>query len=243
MSASESIGVTPENIPKIKVKELVEDMLLKSSILAFVDFRDLMTSNPNFSYFSVVSKLIKSALQKHESKIPLFKTSRIYVKPGQNDYTFVDNFDLFLDCKIQEKYTTLIPKVSPYSADSSLLHARRSWVYDRPVLKRMYIQGQIDVEYMTYYPNIIKEDEESKDFTDDSYIYYMSLYEGPSSDLLFKRQFYYEVVNYLKGVKNNLRYPDMPIELLQGIDEEYSILQSDLQEAYRKNSSYGRLYR
>lgn len=236
-------GITPHNIPKLSVKELVNDMLLKSSILAFVDFKDIMVANPNFTYYSIVSKLVRAALQKYEAKIPFYKRSRIYIQPGTRDYTFIDNFSAFLDCKIQERYVTLIPKVSPYSADHSLLHARRSWVYERPSLKNMYIDGSIDVEYMTYYPVVIKEDKESDDFTDDSYIYYMSLYEGPSKDLIFKRQFYYEVITYLKGVKNNLRYPDMPIELLQGVDEEYSILQSELQESYRKHSTYGKLYR
>jgi hypothetical protein len=243
MSTEADKVYTPSNtaIPRIPVKELIKDMLLQSSILAFIDFEELMIANPNFSYFEVMSRMVRLALERHERVCPLYKRSTIYI--NGNSYEFRDNFKAFLDGKVTENYVTLIPKVSPYSLDTSLLHTRRAWTYNKPIMNNVYNLGIVDIDYIASYPVIMKEDKESKDFTDDSNIYYMSMYGGTSSDGMFKRQFYYQVLNYLKGVKNNLRYPDMPIELLQGIEEEYQILQSELQEFYRRVNSHGRLYR
>lgn len=234
-------SVEVDNIPKILIKDLIKDMLLQSSILAFVDFKDLMISNPNFSYFEVMSRLIRIALETHERVCPLYKRSRLYL--AENTYTFRDTFDAFLECKIKEDFVTLIPKTTPYSLDTSLLHTRRSWLYERPILKNVHNLGLTEIDYITSYPVRMAEHKENKDFTDNSAIYYIDMYGGKTEDAMFKRQFYLQVLTYLKGVKNNLRYPDMPLELLQGIEEEYSLLSQELQEFYRKSATHGRLYR
>lgn len=235
----QSIEVT--NIPHIKIKDLIKDMLLQSSLLAFVDFKDIMLANPNFSYYEVMSRLVRLALEAHEAVCPLYKRSRVFI--NGSTYTFKDNFDAFLDCKIKEDFVTLIPKTTPYNVDTSLLHTRRSWLYEKPVLKNVYNLGVIDIDYITNYPVRMSESPETKDFTDESAIYYMDMYGAKTEDAKFKRQFYLQVITYLKGVKNNLRYPDMPMELLQGIEEEYQYVSQELQEFYRKSATHGRLYR
>ena len=234
-------SIEVENIPHIKIKDLIKDMLLQSSLLAFVDFKDIMLANPNFSYYEVMSRLVRLALEAHEAVCPLYKRSRIFI--NGSTYTFRDNFDAFLDCKIKEDFVTLIPKTTPYNVDTSLLHTRRSWLYEKPVLKNVYNLGVIDIDYITNYPVRMKESPETKDFTDDSAIYYMDMYGAKTEDAKFKRQFYLQVITFLKGVKNNLRYPDMPMELLQGIEEEYQYVSQELQEFYRKSATHGRLYR
>jgi hypothetical protein len=230
-----------EDIPKISLKELVKDTILQSSILAFIDFEELMVVNPKFSYFEVVGRLVRLAIEAHEKVCPLFKRSTIFI--DGSSYLFKDTFGAFIDGKITENYAILVPKVSPHALDTSLLHTRRSWNYNKPLMDNVYNLGLVECDYITSYPLVMKEDKETKDFTEDSFIYYMPLYAGTSADSVFKRQFYYQVLVYLKGVRNNLRYPDMPIELLQGIDEDYNILQSELQEFYRKAGTHGKLYR
>ena len=187
------------------------------------------------------SVALRKALEEHEKVCPLYRRSRIFI--NSDSFKFVDNFQAFLDCIITEDYLTLIPKATPYSLASSMLHTRRSWIYDKPLMKNVYNVGLVDCDYITYYPKVLKEDKESKDFTEDSAIYFMDIDGSKSEDVIFKDQFYYQLLTYLKGIKNNLRYPDMPIELMQGIDEEYQILQSKLQEFYRKCATHGRLYR
>jgi hypothetical protein len=235
--------ITPDHIsiPKMSVKELIKDTILQSSLLAFIDFEELMVVNEKYSYCDVMSRLIRLSLESHEKSCPLIKRSTIYI--NGHSYEFTNTFQGFLDGKITENFATLIPRVSPFSLDTSLLHTRRAWTYNRPWLNNVYNLGVVDIDYIASYPVIMKEEKESKDFTKDSAIYYMSLYDGSSADSLFKRQFYYQVLIYLKGVKNNLRYPDIPIELMNGIDEDYQILQQELLERYRKMTTHGRLYR
>lgn len=243
MSTEEDKIYTPSHItiPRLPIKDLIKDTMLQSSILAFIDFEELMVVNEKYSYYDVMSRLIRLALEAHEKHCPLIKRSTIYI--NGNSYEFKDTFKGFLDGKITENYATLIPKVSPFNLDTSLLHTRRAWTYNKPIMNNVYNLGVVDVDYITSYPVIMDEDKETKDFKEGSAIYYIDLYGGTSADALFKRQFYYQVLIYLKGVKNNLRYPDMPIELMQGIDEDYQILQSELQERYRKITTHGRLYR
>lgn len=234
---------TPSHItiPKLPIKDLIKDTLLQSSVLSFIDFKELMVVNDNYSYFDVLSRLVRLAIENHEKSCPLYKRSTIFIQG--NTYEFRDTFNAFLDGKITENYATLVPKVSPYALDTSLLHTRRAWRYNKPFLTNVYNLGVVECDYIASYPVIMREDKESKNFTEDSAIYYIPLYGGTSQDSMFKRQFYYQVLVYLKGVKNNLRYPDMPIELLQGIDEDYQILQNELVEFYRKVSSHGKLFR
>lgn len=243
MNDNENTLYTPTHvtIPRMYINDLIKDTILQSSILAFIDFQELMVVNNNFSYFDVMSRLVRLALEQHEKVCPLFKRSSIFI--NGNTYEFRDTFHAFLDGKITENYATLIPKVSPHALDTSLLHTRRAWTYNKPVMSNVYNLGQVEIDYIASYPVIMKEDKENKTFTKDSAIYYIPMYQGTSADSMFKRQFYYQVLVYLKGVKNNLRYPDMPLELLQGIDEDYQILQGELTEFYRRVGSHSKLFR
>lgn len=233
-------SITIDNIPKLPIKDLIDDTIMQSAILALIDFRDLISVNPNFTYTKVMKKLVIQALEKFEKVCPLFKRSKCYFQG--NDYEFVDNFKAFIDGTVTEEFANLLPR-SVYNIDTSLLHTRRSWRYDRPIMRGTYNMGLVYVDYLASYPWVMEENEEKNDFTDDSCIYYIPLYGGNSQDAAFKKQFYYEVLTYMKAIKNNLRYPDMPIELMQGIDEEYQIIQQELVEFYRKCASHGKLYR
>lgn len=235
------VGPTKDEIPKIRIKDLISEIVTLSSTLAFVDFKVLMKTNPNATYFSIVNTLLHNSLEAHERHCPLFKRSFIFIKG--NDYTFVDNFESYLAGKIPEKYVILLPKTKPFNLDGSLLHTRRSWDYNKPVLSGVFSIGSVTCDYMTSYPCITNEDKDGDDFTDDSAIYYMDFHGGRTNDVLFKKQFYFHILGYLKGIKNNIRYPDMPMELLQGIDEDYNIVQAQLQESYRKLNAHGALYR
>lgn len=232
--------ITLDNIPKLPIKDLIDDTIIQSAILAMIDFRDLISVNPNFSYTKVMKRLVIQALERFEKSCPLFKRSRVHFVG--NDYEFKDTFSAFLDGTITEEYANLIPR-AVYNIDTSLLHTRRSWRYDRPLMRGTYNMGTVWIDYLASYPWVMEEASCGNDFTDESCIYYIPLYGGSSQDAAFKRQFYFEVLTYMKSIKNNLRYPDMPIELMQGIDEEYQILQQELQEFYRKCASHGKLYR
>lgn len=234
------MAITKENIPKTNIKELIDNTIIQSATLAMIDFRDLIKVNPNFTYYKIMSRILIQALERHERVCPLFKRTRILF--GGHEHTFVDNFDAFLEGKVTEEYTTLVPK-TVYNIDTSLLHTRRSWRYDMPVMRNTYRLGLQFVDYITSYPYRFYEDKEADDFTNDSYIYYIPLYDGKSQDRFFKKTFYFELLSYLKSVKNNIRYPDMPMELMMGIEEEYQILNQEVTEFYRKASSHGRLWR
>jgi len=232
--------ITPDNIPKMSVKDLIKDVQIQSATISLIDFRELIVVNPNFTYVDVMAKLIRQALEKFERTCPLFKRSRVLL--NEEEFAFTDTFDAFLDGIITEEYCNIIPKTI-YNVDTSLLHTRRSWRYDRPVMRGTYKLGLQYVDYMCSYPFRYDEDKDINDFTDDSFIYYIPLYGGNSQENMFKKEVYYQILSYLKQIKNNLRYPDMPIELLQGIDEDYQMMQQELQEFYRKANSHGKLYR
>lgn len=234
------MATTAGNIPRIPIKKLIKDTIIRSSLLAIIDFRDLILVNPNFTYVEIMENLIHQALAQFERKCPLFKKSRIFI--DDKSHTFVDNFQAFLDGKVTEEYAVIVPKVI-YAMDSSLLHSRRSWIYTRPTMQTYHPVGLTYIDYMCSYPFISKSEAEVDEFTEDSAIYYMSNETGVTQDFMFKRQFYLEVLKYVNGVRNNLTYPDMPIQLLQGLDQEISSVENELQEFYRRCASHGRLLR
>lgn len=234
------MAITVNNIAKLPIKKLIKDTIIRSSLLALIDFRDLILVNPMFEYTEVMEQLVRQSLSEFERKCPLFKKSRIYI-PG-HDYTFVDNFQAFLDEVITEQYVILIPKVI-FSLDSSLLHSRRSWVYTRPMMSNVYSLGMTDIDYMCSYPTIFKKEDDCDEFTNDSAIYYISADDGITQDAMFRKQFYHILLKYINNVKNNMRYPDMPVELLQGVEIELQEVGQELTEFYRKCNSHGRLLR
>lgn len=234
------MAVTALNCGRMPIKKLIKDMIMRSSLMAIIDFRDLILVSPNFTYCEVMEQLVRQALEEFERKCPLFKRSKVYI-PG-NHYTFVDNFESFLSGDVTEEYLTLIPKVV-YSLDKSLLHARRDWIYQRPMISEIYSLGRTFVEYMCSYPCVFKSEDEVDEFTDDSAIYFLSIEGGMTQDLMFKHQFYLTVMTYVNNIKNNLQYPDLPIQLLQGIEIEIQKYEQLLTEFYRKANAHGRLLR
>lgn len=234
------MAITLNNIAKLPIKKLIRDTIIRSSLLALIDFRDLILVNPAYEYTEVIEQLVRKSLSEFEKKCPLFKKSRVYIP--DTEYTFVDNFQAFIDGVITEKYVTLIPKVI-FSLDSSLLHSRRSWIYTRPMMSNVYSIGTTDVDYMCSYPVVFKKEQDYDEFTEDSAIYYISADDGITQDSMFRVQFYHTLLKYVNNVKNNMRHPDMPMELLQGVEVELQEVGQELAEFYRRCNSHGRLLR
>ena len=236
---------TPQNIPQISIKDLIKQTVIRSSLLAVIDFRDLILVSPNFKYTEIMEQIVRDALQLHERKCPLFKRSKIYM--SCSEYTFVDNFKGFLDGTITEEYLTLVPKVV-YNMDTSLLHMRRSWNYVKPTLHMGYALGKTWVDYMCSYPVVFKSmlDDANcpaDEFTDDSKIYYIDPHDGKTQDYMFRKAFYLTLLKYINNIKNNLQYPDLPISLLNGIEVEIQTVETDLMDFYRKCYSHGKALR
>lgn len=232
---------TPDTLPSIKVKDLIRESIVGSATLQFIDFHELMVPNPQFTYFEIMSVLIRKAVEEFEGRFPLLKRSLIHLTG--DEYMFEDTFDAFLDGIVREEFTTLIPKTSPHSVETSMFFGGRRWRYERPYLRELYQKGRVVMDYQAPYPVRLYKETDKDEFTDDSRIYYMSLNGGSSKDRQFKLQFLVILLGHLRSIKNNIRYPDMPMELMQDIDQEYSYKQQELLEYYRKNPYNGGLSR
>lgn len=239
MASSKKLTIA--DISKMSIQGLIDHTIMSSALLAIIDVKDFIRVNPNYSYFKIMSSILKETKSKFEKKMPLIKRSVIVL--DDYEYIFRDNFASFEKGILTEDYTILVPHLV-VSMDTSLLHMRRSWRYLRPKLEKVYPLGQVYCDYMAPYPMTLKETNPPEgDFTEDSYVYYLNLENPDSKSFAFKKQFYVELLRYINNIKNNLRYPDLPIELLSGLETELQKEEQELFEYYRKSCGHAELLR
>lgn len=97
----------------------------------------------------------------------------IYLKNPGSKYTFVDNFQQYLDGKISEEEVILVPVATPFNISSGVFLNSRNWMYKKPTMYGTAYAGAIPSGQYGYYAAMPYKVEigEDGDFTEDSVLY------------------------------------------------------------------------
>lgn len=218
---------------RTSINKLKDYLRESSATLGSPDFMLLLgiSAPHNSSADRVFARILKLALNEFEKLNPLYLYG---VLPNTDDQVFIfqENFGDYLAGTLDESYIQLVP-TSIISLSGSWVYQYRDYVYSAPCLSLTGYPYNNEIYYATRRPVLLTFDPSGKDITDDSYLYCLDI-DGGAVDRWFLRYLEYEVLIYLRDQKNNISYPDMPIDFLSGLPERIAEVYQIL-ETYRQS--------
>lgn len=205
-----------------------------SALLGEVDFMELLDiagEEEEESGDHIFTRLVKKTLDEYEKLSPCYLYSPV-IAEGDGMYEFVDTFGDYLSGTLTENYIVLVP-TTIINASGSWVYAYRSFTYTAPWLSYVGSPYGNQVYYAARRPVMISFDENNDKLSDDSFIYFLNV-RGHAEERRFLEFLEYEVLVYLRDQKNDLNYPDLPIDYLSALPERIQEIFNKL-EAYRNS--------
>lgn len=219
---------------RTSINKLKDYLRESSATLSSPDFMLLLgTSAPdNSSADRVFARILKLALNEFEKLNPLYLYGTLPESANNQVYTFVDNFGDYLAGTIDEGYIQLVP-TTIINVAGSWVYQYRDYVYSAPHLSLAGYPYNKEIYYACRRPVMLTFDEDGKNITPDSFVYCLDI-DGRAVDRWFLKYLEYEVLVYLRDQKNNLMYPELPIDFLSGLPERIAEV-SQVIDSYRQS--------
>lgn len=222
---------------RTSINKLKDYLREESPLLGSPDFMKLIAisgKSLNKPADRIFARIVKIALNEFEKLNPLYLYGRLPLSQKVDDgiYVFEDNFGDYLAGTIDEDYLQLVP-TSIINIAGSWIYQYRDYVYSPPVLSISSYLYNSDIFYACRRPVLLTFNEDGITLSDDSFIYGLNI-DGDAVNRWFLRYLEYEVLIYLREQKNNLSYPDMPIDFLASLPERISEVFNIL-EGYRQS--------
>lgn len=216
---------------RTKINDLKDYLRGSSSTLGSPDFTILLdVSAPEGSNGDrVFLNLIQLALNEYEKLNPVYLYGRLYDLHAGKVFTMEDNFGSYLEGGIPESQIKLIP-ISVIHMGDSWVYQYKDFIYTPPYLSIGSTPYNNTYYYMARRPVLITYEEDGS-LADESFIYFIDT-KASDRDRWFLRYLEYETLIYLRDQKNNLIYPDLPIDYLSSLPERIAEVMQIL-EGYR----------
>lgn len=226
-------------INKVTLKELHKDVFRRSTLISIPDLNEFFEI-PGSSYTSweVFFGIVRDAMQTFEYYYPLNLIQRFYLNVDLNTRkAFINgNFEAYLKGIVQEKDICIVPSsvqglaLNGYTASGYPL---RNFRYEPPEFRDFWYSSQ------TYWANTLcnrpvyeEYDEVTKEPTERCAIYYMNK-DMDSEYKIFRDQLYIELCRYIMNMKKNMLLQNIPIELFQGLEEDFQRVEGKLETIYQ----------
>lgn len=217
---------------RTRINDLKQYLRDSSATLGSPDFMFLLdTSSDGRGGDHVFARIVYDTLAEYEKLSPVYLYSPV-IAEGDGMYEFKDNFGDYLAGTLPENYITLIPSTI-INATGSWIYSYRSYTYTPPWLSYIGSPYGNQVYYAARRPVLLCWDESGRNITDDSYIYFLDVLNH-AEHRRFLEYLEYQVLIYLRDQKNNLSYPDNPIDFLAGLPERINEVWQKL-EGYRNS--------
>lgn len=229
-------------ISKITIKD-IEDYLIDTNIsLGLPSYKDILRIHCTESYFRVMSGIIRRAKAQAEAKIPYYKRSNIYAR-GYSSYEFIDNFQSYLDGKLDFYAMTLVP-IQVVNVTGSLLYQARSYSYEKPFLHFFSapVDSSIQVYYLAHRPIYLTKNPTEDEFTEDSCIYGYEMYDDYAS-VYFLKELEWMICKYIMDMRKAIGYTELPVDIYAQLEERQSTLDNELNEFYLSPTMYSNLWK
>lgn len=229
----------------ISLKKLKRIIFKRSTLIAIPSLNDLLELNEDFSADEVFFSIVDLARQEFEKYFPLALQQKVYITPNpRGEFDFIDNFKAYIVGKISEDDINLIPNAvlglttNYYTNFSTMIRLYR-YINPPKLTDFGYAAGVYFVRSLCSYPMFEEYTKESncKTASDRAGIYFM-IEQGPRWKI-FQDEVYLQLCRYLLNLKKNMAMPNLPIELFQGLEEDYSKVESAQQTTYQQNLGNG----
>lgn len=227
-------------ISKVTLKQLYKDTFKRSTLIAIPQLTELLeVPGSEFTKWEIFSSIVRESLKNFEYYYPLCLTQKMYIMiDTQTRKGYLNgNFEAYLKGIVGEDQIVLLPaaisglSTSYYTASTYPL---RNFKYEPPYITDCwYASGTYYVNSICRRPFFEEYEEASKEPTDKCAVYYMN-YREDSQYFIFYDEVYLGVCRYLMNLKKNMMLQNMPIELFQGLEEDYQNLSSKQDQIYQQ---------
>lgn len=240
---------------KTKLSRLKEVVFLRSALIPLDGLGEIFELNENFSADQILGEIFRKSIRQWEYHFPLIWEDKIADisqlqcccgnegLPGY--YKICSNFDLFLNCLICEDQIILVPNTTPKIRVAGSFpypgaYSNAVIDYQKPYIHLGNFTGtSFYLRSLCSRPLIMKFDE-SKNFTDDSILYWMDIENGVQGEE-FVTQCMVNVLEYVRNLKGNLTLPNFSVDILGSTDVAYQTLKQELDQFYLQSSWRGDL--
>lgn len=230
---------------KVLLSYIEKETFKRTTLIAIPNLSELLSLNDSLSAKEVFFSIVKLALIEFEKYFPLALMQKVYIVPTPSgEYDFIDNFEGYIQGKIEEDDINLIPNAvlgfttNYYTNFSQMIRLFR-YPYPPHMTDFGYSAGRYYVRTLVNRPVWEEYEPESNNtvYTDKCAIYYF-IATGPLWKIFFD-EVYLQLCRYLINLKKNMDMPNMPIQLFQGLEEDYNDLKSKQETLYQQNLGDG----
>ena len=226
-------------INKVTLMDLYKDTFRRSTLIPIPDLSELLVvDEAMFTKWEIFYSIIRDALKTFEYYYPLCLTQKIWIEIDSNTRKgYINgNFESYLKGIVTEDQICIMPaaivgmSTSYYTASTYPL---RNFRYNPPEISDCWYSSN------TYFINSIckrpfyeEYDKVSGEPTDKCAVYYMNK-DGDNQYSIFRDEIYLQVCRYIFTLKKNMMLQNMPIELFQGLEEDFNRLEPKQDQIYQ----------
>lgn len=231
---------------KILLKDLKSRVFKRSALIPIMGLDEILNLNPDISGDEIFTEIVRVSLGTFEYHHPLIIDIPIFYQEDceerQGYHKMVDNFNVYLDGRLDENQISLIPNsvngvkvVGGYTTPGSYY---RVTDYDRPYVQIAWSTGAYMVRSICNRP-LIESYTPDKKLDDNAAIYYMS-FSGVKGNI-FINQVLCDVLDYIRSLKSNFILPNFPVDILSAADGAYQQKKMELDQYYLQSNWRGEL--
>ncbi len=215
----------------IRIDDIIEDVRRMMATIGVFSFDEILSVDEDVLPRRTIRTIISRSNATFSRHFPLYYV-QILPLNNQNQFTFVDNFDLYLAGTLDPKYITLIPDAVVSISTMPYPHAKYNYIrfhYQPPTLflKGTYTQrlfAKTLCKYRLHFDN--------NNVSNDA-IYFME--KNTSIYDIFLKQVVYDFAFFIIMMKNNYQISALPIEVFNGLEELVGELRNELETLYQEN--------
>lgn len=229
---------------KVELKTLYKDLTRRSTLIAIPSVVDILeVPNGEHSKWEIMYSIIRDSLQTFERYYPMFLIQKLHIVVDpitSRSRRIVNNFNQYLKGEITEDEIQITPEAVLTIGNTNGFSGYDSPSYEGGYFFNSYIQtGVYYAETICKRPFPEDFDEVTKEPTEKCAVYYMSR-DLDSVYSIFNDEIYLNFCRYIISIKKNIYLQGLPIELFQGLEEDYNRLDNQQQNIYMSalTSSY-----
>lgn len=229
-------NISTIDIPKVTLKQLYDDVFMRSSLIAIPYLEDFFEMpDSKYTKWQIFFSIVRNALRKFEQYNPAIIRQRTFLQFENGQCKLFDNFQAYLDGKIDAKNIMILPSMvtalafTPYTCDETIT---RKFTYHDGVLSGLYSSGYYYIHSICNRPLIEDYNEITDEPTEKCAVYYMK--RGSNSEYrMFEDQVYVELCRYIISMKRNLTLMQLPVDIFAGLEQDYAEVKAELDQKYQ----------
>ena len=224
---------------KLTLTEIYKDTFKRSTLIAVPSIDELLAVEySEFTKQEIFYSIVESAVLNYSKYYPLVVQQKMFINvdSGTRVGEVNDTFDNYISGIADESSVCIRPmsvQGLQYNGYVGSGYPLRNFRYENGKFWDFwYSTGMYYGNCICQYPMFEDYDPVTKAYTDKCAVYYIKK-NLDSKYTIFRDEVYVQLCRYIMNIKKNMQLQNMPIELFNGLEEDYNNVKSDLQDTYK----------